>query len=151
MTLWWTQDWEPLLKISSRRACMYTHQAHPFTDANKLNIAALQLPCDEVWQVAEYDSRFVEAYKGKLRWFYGRAQMDLTNVNYVHLAMVCYIQSSPFRHLRPWTFTRLQNCEIICGHTWLSEITSHISENAVWRYMHYSAAQGYEWKCTTWV
>jgi len=38
-------------------------------DANQLNVDALQLPPDKVWQVAEYDSKLAEAYKGKTRWF----------------------------------------------------------------------------------
>jgi len=32
--------------------------------------AALQLPPDDVWQVAKYDSWLMEAYKSKSRWFY---------------------------------------------------------------------------------
>jgi len=45
---------------------MYTHQAHLFSDANQLNTDALQLPSDEVWQVADYGSNLMEAYKSKL-------------------------------------------------------------------------------------
>ena len=37
---------------------------------HKLKIAALQLPPDEGWQVAEYDSMLAEAYKGILRRLY---------------------------------------------------------------------------------
>ena len=46
---------------------------------------ALQLPSDEIWQVAEYSSSLAEAYKAVYR-----AKMDLTNMKYTHLAMVCY-------------------------------------------------------------
>ena len=45
---------------------MYTHLAHLFLDANQPNIGALQLPSNEIWQVAEYGSSLTEAYKGKL-------------------------------------------------------------------------------------
>jgi len=43
--------------ISSCKAAMYTHQT---------SMDALQLPSDEIWQVAEYGSSLAEAYEGKL-------------------------------------------------------------------------------------
>ena len=64
---------------------MYIHQAHLFSGTNQLNIVALQLPSDKVWQVAEHGSSLAEAHKvswddSMAKISVCRTKMDLINV-----------------------------------------------------------------------